>query len=211
MKTITLSAFARSILASGCTCLLLGGCVHKRPPMHPASKPAMTLREENAHRLADLRQSVASFREQANALPGADDAEHRQIMEQAFDDLSVSLPILVGEEPSSAFRLQMRSVVNARIELADNPTLSPEPIEDSGLRSAVAAMGRIAHEEFYGASERSTDRIRVALRTLDRTTGPMHRLAVRDVVRQMADELEKLAETYQQHIDVPEKKHHHHK
>jgi hypothetical protein len=169
----------------------------------------MTLSEENQEHLATLRAAVASFHNQANALPGSDDAEHRQIMEQAFDDLSVALPILVGEEPSTAFRLQMRSVVSAREELAANPTLAPEPIEDSGLRSAVAAMGRIAHEEFYDGSARAADKLRIALRPLDRTTGPMHRLAVRDVIRQMAEVLQALADKYEDRIEAPPKKHHH--
>jgi hypothetical protein len=177
--------------------------------MPPTSRPALTLREQNHQRLADLRAAVASFQNHANALPGGDDAEHRRIMEGAFDDLSVALPILVGEEPSGAFRLQMRSVISAREELAANPTLAPEPIEDSGLRSAVAAMGRIAHEEFYDGSAHAADKLRIALRPMDRTVGPMHRLAVRDVVRQMADVLQTLADKYQDRVEAPPAKHHH--
>lgn len=192
-------------------CAAISGCtVHRRHQTEPATQPTahpMSLRQQQKHRLTSLRSAVASFQEEANALPGVDDTEHRYMMEQAFDDLNVALPILVGEEPSGAFRLQIRSIQSARDELASNPTLAPEPIEDSGIRAAVGAMGRIAHEEFYGGSERMADKLRVALRPLDRTTGPMHRLAVRDVMRQISDELRRLANIYEDHIDM----HSHHK
>lgn len=187
---------------------LMGCATHHRRHHHEAeatSQPSATMQEMARQRVRDLRAAVAHFQEQANALPGADEQEHRQIMENAFDDLNIALPILVGPQPSFAFKLQMKSVRGARNELAENPNVAPESIVDSGLRSAVSAMGRIAHEDFYGGSTHAVDQLRVALRPLDRTSGPMHRLAVRDVVRQMADELRKLADTYADKIGEQER------
>jgi hypothetical protein len=169
----------------------------------PTSRPTLTLQKQNQQRMEDLQAAVDRFQEQANALPGKDDAEHRAIMEKAFDDLHEAMPILAGEGQSGAFRLQMRSIHSAREELAGNPNLAPEPIEDSGLRSAVAAMGRIASKDFYSGLRPDVNKLRLSLRPLDRTTGPMHRLVVRDVVRQMADVLRSLAETYRDHVVGP--------
>ena len=188
----------------------LGGCAPERQPTPPASQPALTMQEESHQRVVTLRSAVASFQEHANALPGSDDAEHRQIMQQVFDDLSTALPILVGEEPSAHFACRCAASPAAREELAANPTLAPEPIEDSGLRSAVAAMGRIAHEDFYSGTEHAADKLRIALRPLDRTSGPMHRLAVRDIVRQMAEVLQTLADKYEDKVEAPPKHHHKH-
>lgn len=191
-----------SVTFSGLCLLLAAGCAHKAKPAPTTTQRALSLQQQVHQRVRTLNRAVDQFQKQANALPGEDDMAHRKIMRGAFGALAEALPVLVGPNPSGAFRLQLRSIESARDQLTDNPALSPEPIEDAGLRAAVAAMERISHEDFYQHSpaRHPIDQLRMALRPLDRTSGPLHRLAVRDVVRQMSDSLRMLADTYKDQV-----------
>jgi hypothetical protein len=182
--------------------VVMTGCAKKNTatmdPKVPAN-PQPQMNDSVPQRVTDLRRLSAQFNELAQRLPGRDENEHRAVMGDVFARLAEILPMLQGPDPSGAFRVQLRTIEDARQRLsAASSNLAMEPTIDSGLRAASSALSTITRETFYAGDNVSDeiDRLNAKLPELDSVHGQFHRLVVKDVVHHLAGIMGHMSEIY---------------
>ena len=182
--------------------VLMIGCAKKNTATMDAKAPANPQPQMNnsvPQRVDELKGLAGQFDELSRRLPGRDENEHRAVMAEVFARLAEMLPMLQGPDPSGAFRVQLRTIEDARQRLS-NPAsnLAFEPTIDSGLRAAAAALSTITRETFYAGENVADeiDRLNAMLPQLDAVRGPFHRLVVKDVVHHLAAVMTHMSEIY---------------
>ncbi len=175
-----------------------GGCSPKREATieQPATRPASPEVDDVDARVSGLNAAAESLASHVAALPGRSADEHVSVMRQVFDDLGQALPLLEGPNPGGVFRQQLRTVQASGTQLAAQPTgMAPEPTIDEGIRAATDALEAIARRTLYAGANQTApvEQLRAGLSELDRTRGPIHQLAVAEVMGQMSQIVTALA------------------
>ena len=155
------------------------------------------MRVQTLARLAD------AYARTSNQLPGADAAEHRRLMSEAFARLEEILPILEGPSPGAEFRQQMQVIRDAQAELATGPQdLSPEPTIDTGLRAARDALSSIAQAGYYDHAELTPLLNALSAKTneLDTVRGPLHQLVAGEAVGISSQVISRMADVLSQRL-----------
>jgi hypothetical protein len=167
-----------SILAA----TLMVGCAAKKqttltpPPPEPNPEPQLaTDARQRAQHLGTLAEQYAAG---AAKLPGQNEQEDRQLVAEAFNQLSQILPLLNGPDMAGDFRQQLRIIESSRSQLSSGTMdLASEPTIDTGIRAAQRALSSLAQRAFPEQPEiaKHVDAMRAAVQELDTVSGPIHR------------------------------------
>jgi hypothetical protein len=172
----------------------------RRPP---EINPPPRVEESAEVRVDELGERARQFEQTAQRLPGRSEAEHRQLAQQAFADLSQILPILFGPHPTGVQRQQLRVVENARTQLAsDGRGLAPEPTIDTGLRAARDALAGVGRGGYYDAPDvaKTLDRLDRLVSDLDAVRGNRHQVVVTQVVELMSEAVNQMAKVLNERL-----------
>ena len=189
---------ASTVVVTASLALAAAGCPKQRGTMRrpPEINPPPRVEASAEVRVDELGERAQQFAQTAERLPGRTEAEHRQLAQQAFADLSQILPILFGPHPTGVQRQQLRVVENARTQLAsDGRGLAPEPTIDTGLRAARDALAGVGRGGYYDAPDvaKSLDRLDRAVSDLDAVRGNRHQVVVTQVVELMSEAVNQMA------------------
>src|SRR5438067_2176957 len=92
-------------------------------------------------RVRDIISKVGILQQSTEPLPGANDAEHRKLMETCFGNLLQVFPLLEGEYQSGEFRQGMRILDSSRQQLASgSKDLAIEPTIGQGMRATLRLL-----------------------------------------------------------------------
>lgn len=180
-------------VASLLVALALSGCVRKTestiPDVPITSHPEPKVAADPRARANDLSNAAEQFAATTRRLPGNSDAEHRQVVQQAFADLGKVLPLLAGPEPGGALEQRTRTIDSARTRIGGETTAPADPAIDEGLRAAAGALRDVARAKYAGQGQinQALDRLDKTVAELDVARGGPHRAAAADALRQMAD------------------------
>src|SRR5439155_14952798 len=108
-----------------------------------------------------------------------------------------SLNVLLGPEPSGAFRQQVRIIQSSADQLRriDPQKVAPEPTADAGVRAVYSALAGLQEADFANSPDvaKLIAEVRDRTRDLDTVRGPLHSLVVADALRASANTVDKMA------------------
>lgn len=161
------------------------------PPAHPFGNP----NANPAERVRLLSKNAATLGYDAQALPGGSAADHSGIMQRVFTDLLQILPLLGNPDNDRVLAQRLSIIQSARAQLSSgNPELSVDPIIDTALRAASAALADLSHTD--GLEEAKVapllDKLSAQINRLDLERDPdLHRVDVAvavDLCSQVVDQ-----------------------
>lgn len=143
------------------------------------------LGQTTSERMSNLRSSVVSLQHTLSQMPTDDESKDRALTLEALGSAASALAAIEGPQPSGSFRQQLRVIESDRTQVQHaGPAVPTEPAVDSALRATYNALVSLRDGRFAGNQQiaNEVNEVGQKIPQLDTVRGPLHTLAVVDVL-----------------------------
>jgi hypothetical protein len=141
-----------------------------------------------------LHATLQDLNEVMAQLPSGDDASDQRNLGEGLGDIATALQLMAPEATSSGFDQQIDTMKRVAGILRNGVTdRDPEPLINNGFWSALGAMRTVANQFDDSDTDQQIIDLDSQVRMLDRSRGPLHRLAASGVLRSASQTLTRMA------------------
>lgn len=197
IRVLCTIALASSLTLSGLACMK-----NKKGKAPKASDQSMA--SDAAGRSGRLHATIQDLDGVVAQLPSGDDANDQRNIGAGLGDIATALQLMSPERTSGGFDQQIDTMKRVSGILTNGVSdRDPEPLINNGFWAALSGMRQVSNQFDDTDVDQQIVDLDSQVRMLDRSRGPLHRLAASGVLRSASQVLARMTTLADQEMQKP--------